>query len=115
MLDVSGPCDATPLPERRVADGPPRLRRLALRLDDLGDQCDGVGIQAGDVLTAERLSPEQECLAEPEVIDAPGIGSAEYPPKVGRVTTRHGAQAQTEGGLDGVGQRRELAHVPSIR
>ena len=66
-------------PNAACAAVAPRLGRLVGDLDDLGDQGEGVGVQAGDRRAVQRLGAEQDGLAEPEVVDPADVGGASAP------------------------------------
>ena len=71
--------------ERGLGHLAPRQRRLVLDLDHLGDDREGIGVEAFDRAAVQGLPPEQDRLAEAEVVHPAEGGGAEGPVEVGRV------------------------------
>ena len=78
------------------ADLAPRQRRLRPRPRSPRRRGEGVGVQPLDRVAVQRLAPEQDRLAEAEVVDPADGRGAEGPVEVGRVAAGHEADRVPE-------------------
>ncbi|CAB4957425.1 unannotated protein [freshwater metagenome] len=94
-----------------MADFPPRLGRLGLDFDDLGDESEGVLSKTIDRYPGQRIDAQKDGFAEPELIHASNVGARKRPSEIRRVPSGHGVERESAGGLDLVGETRQFVHL----